>query len=364
MSTRSTTMGLLWAILILGGRSWALSPANVPSLGAPVEIRLGGRTPMISSAAVDAAGRLFLVDQGHAQVLVYTPEGKLLRTIGGAGEGHGRFLLPLNLSVWGDTLAVFDLDDHSLQLFSASTGRFCQALKCPKASYPGEGFFITPQRVVFTAIGFPAMPVPGQPVEAWLLFSTLWNGTGLRVNELRHFSAGGYERSHEAEWASWGYCTPWGQGRWAVTHALPRKITVLDQEGRTIRTSEAEPASDAELPVVVGTIQETKRALANARKVIGLVPAGPWLGVIWEQRRQKVPFEVEWLDEELRSVATKPVPALSSLSLTNDDSCDIEATDAFGRVYLLVCHDHGNFSFSSRLYVLHLTLPEKGHGSG
>ena len=56
----------------------------------------------VRDAAVDQAGNLYLLDGRLAQVLVYSPEGELLRTLGREGEGPGEFRMPLDLELFPD----------------------------------------------------------------------------------------------------------------------------------------------------------------------------------------------------------------------------------------------------------------------
>jgi hypothetical protein len=337
--------------------SIACHPAGLPVLSRAVEMKLTGQPRAISDLKVDGAGRLYLSDSAAGRVEVFSPEGKPLQNIGAPGVGHGRFRKPLWLSITGETLAVLDsADGGPLQFFSLKTGQFLSALHLPPSYLAQGGFFITPARVVFTGLGFPAMPVPGASVEAWFLFSTSWNGKALRINDSRKFRPGEYDRSREARWANWSYSTPWGPGRWAVTHGLPRQITLLDGEGRTIGTSKAEPAGSSAIPAYDGGSPEgAMQTLAKTPHVIGLIPAGQWLGVVWQHRHEGIPFEAEWMDGRLESAGSQPL--FLPFPLAPGDTCRVAATDSLGRVYLIVYHEDGDFTFSTRLYVMRLTLP-------
>jgi hypothetical protein len=111
-------IGLL--ILVLGGFSAALAGPEVPLIRCPadpptVEIwqlvevwRLGGDDPdaplmgVIGSGCVDAAGNVLLLDQQLGHVLVVSPEGEYLGTLGGQGEGPGEVQSPEDLIRFSD----------------------------------------------------------------------------------------------------------------------------------------------------------------------------------------------------------------------------------------------------------------------
>lgn len=87
-------------------------------------IEVGGQ-PKTSSqfnGATDVAfapdGRLFISDgYGNARILVYSADGKLLRTFGEAGARTGEFAQPHSVAILGTTLYVADRRNNRLQLF-------------------------------------------------------------------------------------------------------------------------------------------------------------------------------------------------------------------------------------------------------
>jgi len=56
----------------------------------------------VRTAAIDAGGDIYLLDNRLAQVLVYSPSGELLRTLGREGDGPGEFRRPMDLILTGD----------------------------------------------------------------------------------------------------------------------------------------------------------------------------------------------------------------------------------------------------------------------
>ena len=73
---------------------------------------------MPGSMGFDESGNLFMLDVLAAQVVVIGPEGQLVRTIGGPGEGPGEFRSAGDLVVWRDgRIAVADMGHSAYQLF-------------------------------------------------------------------------------------------------------------------------------------------------------------------------------------------------------------------------------------------------------
>jgi len=111
---------MLVAGLLLAGFSAALAGPDVPVIGCSAEPptvetwqleeiwRLGGDDPdapligVIDAGCIDAAGNVLLLDTQLAHVLVVSPEGKLLRTLGGQGEGPGESQRPYELLRFSD----------------------------------------------------------------------------------------------------------------------------------------------------------------------------------------------------------------------------------------------------------------------
>lgn len=96
-------------------------------------------------AAVAPDGKLWVPDTHYHRVVVYSPEGKLLKILGREGAGDGEFLLPTDIAFDGDRIfvseyggndrvQVFDHDWHKLYQF----GRFGD----------GDGEFSRPQSMV------------------------------------------------------------------------------------------------------------------------------------------------------------------------------------------------------------------------
>lgn len=71
---------------------------------------------MPAAIDVDADGNIWVVDRRLHQMLVVSPEGEVLRTIGRNGEGPGEFRGPRGLGIRGDRVYVLD-NVHGVQAF-------------------------------------------------------------------------------------------------------------------------------------------------------------------------------------------------------------------------------------------------------
>ena len=98
----------------------ATSPADRPA----AEVVVEGRGVLLSDADVDLSipvsvdidggGNLWVVDRRLNRVLVVSPDGEVLRTVGRNGEGPGEFRAPRGLGVRGDHVYVLD-NVHGVQ---------------------------------------------------------------------------------------------------------------------------------------------------------------------------------------------------------------------------------------------------------
>ena len=72
--------------------------------------------------AVDDSGDLYVLDGLMGRILVLSPAGQLVRTIGGEGSGPGEFKRPGPFRLTRDTLRVVDMGNGRLQTFALGTG--------------------------------------------------------------------------------------------------------------------------------------------------------------------------------------------------------------------------------------------------
>ena len=73
----------------------------------------------ISAIAVDDNGRIYVLDYLEAELRVFGPDGKHIRTIGRRGQGPGEFMGPFSLGISAEnTIMVHDLMNHRISYFS------------------------------------------------------------------------------------------------------------------------------------------------------------------------------------------------------------------------------------------------------
>jgi hypothetical protein len=100
------------------GRAWTLEE----------EVRIGstdGTGPDVFGAlaaiAVDARGRIFVLDNRARQVRVFAPDGSHIRTLGRSGAGPGEFGYPIGMTIAPDqSLLVVDFRNRRFTVFDSS----------------------------------------------------------------------------------------------------------------------------------------------------------------------------------------------------------------------------------------------------
>lgn len=98
---------------------------RVGGLAAPEWAQFSGRGPV----GFDGSGNLYILDFGAPQVVVIDTLGRLVGTVGRAGEGPGEFGFPFKLVVWRDgRFAVQDMQRDAIHLFGPG-GEFDHSVK-------------------------------------------------------------------------------------------------------------------------------------------------------------------------------------------------------------------------------------------
>jgi len=105
---------LLLGLIGVALPAWATDVPRVRNGNAPAEgvqtwqlseqWRAGGTEDehvfgLVSQAAIDPQGNVYLLDQQLCQVLVYSPDGRRLRVLGGEGDGPGEFRMPWDMTL-------------------------------------------------------------------------------------------------------------------------------------------------------------------------------------------------------------------------------------------------------------------------
>src|SRR5690606_19293449 len=112
-----------FAVVACGGSGSGDSSDDVPRLVAEADLRLGDfDDPTIGFSRIfgvdiDDDGDIYVLEALDRQIRVYSPDGELLRRIGGPGDGPGEFGGVPTFGVIGDTIWTNDLQTGRLALF-------------------------------------------------------------------------------------------------------------------------------------------------------------------------------------------------------------------------------------------------------
>lgn len=181
MTRRAWTVALALLGAGCGGeREASVLPANaaavVVSPSIPPESRLDwtiGTTPELSIGATRAGaghqlfgvrdavvlegGRIAIANGGTGQIRLFGPEGTLLASMGGAGEGPGEFRRLEAIAPWpGDSILGWDGRQQRISVFDAA-GQHGRTLRVPEFndSFGPEFLGVTPDGQLFLRAGFP-----------------------------------------------------------------------------------------------------------------------------------------------------------------------------------------------------------------
>jgi len=131
-------------------------PAEVVVEG--LEIVLSDADTDLSNPAaidVDGDGNIWVADQRLHHVLVISPDGEILRTVGRNGEGPGEFRAPRGVGIRGDRAYVLD-NFHGVQSFDME-GNYVAAYPTPRVlsdfDFVGDGGLVASNNRVWTRGG-------------------------------------------------------------------------------------------------------------------------------------------------------------------------------------------------------------------
>lgn len=109
---------------------------------------------LFSSSAVDAQGNTYAVSQSAKTLTKYSPDGKLLATLGGPGTGDGQFVAPGGAAVDSQgNLYAADLGGVRIEKFDAS-GQYLTSFK-PQAKPGPLGVAVDAQDNVYVTLNGP-----------------------------------------------------------------------------------------------------------------------------------------------------------------------------------------------------------------
>jgi hypothetical protein len=119
-----------------------------PRLRLVEELRLGSATDpntgfsRVGSVAVDRDGQLYVFEVQDRHIRVFGATGRLLRTIGRAGNGPGEFAAPtVSVGISGDTVVALSGAGRAMNitLFNRATGAFLSTVRIDGVAVPGRG---------------------------------------------------------------------------------------------------------------------------------------------------------------------------------------------------------------------------------
>ena len=142
--------GLLFlgtVLLLVAHLAQAKPPIPLGEVQHLYDLKMGADAPLLlpSDIAVARDNRVYVVDGGHHQVVVYSPEGKFLFNIGRRGRAQGEFMAPVGIEVdQAGQVYVADKNNHRVQVFDRD-GKY-------KFSFKVEGADGEPGRPIDVAV--------------------------------------------------------------------------------------------------------------------------------------------------------------------------------------------------------------------
>jgi hypothetical protein len=173
------------------------APGVTAAPDVPFELVLEGATPLISDAQTDLAlpaaidvdgdGNVWIADRTLHQVLIVSPQGELLRTIGRAGGGPGEFRGPRGLAIRGAHAYVLD-NAHGVQRFDMA-GEYVDEYDPASRvifdfDFTGDGGMVFSNNRVWAVGGLIQVLVP-DGAERAVLGEPLYPAEGFNFGEVR-----------------------------------------------------------------------------------------------------------------------------------------------------------------------------------
>ncbi len=225
-----------------------LDLGTLGSVGEPAPDEFG----RVTSVLADADGNVYVADQQAAAIRVFSPDGRLLRSIGGSGSGPGEIGFLFGMAWLGDTLAVMNAGN-------ARIGTFLQ-----DGQWAGSWRWQPFAEIVRF--------LPGAPGEA---YAHVRRGTGVAHHVFVRFTPAGprdtlaaperppsmlpVECAVSATGNSGVFPIPFAPklvsaitpaGEWAITSSADYRVAVVNPAGDTTRVIERDhepaPVADAE----------------------------------------------------------------------------------------------------------------------
>lgn len=298
---------------------------------------------------------IVVLERAEGRLYLYGPDGRRRGPFPGQGD-----LPPLldGMRLASAGPVVVAVDGRRTLRFLRAEGEV-KRLKVSDTWSAANHLGLTPHRLFFFG-GWISDDPPWTPHGRYSrLFSTDWNGKDLRDYESQEFLS--METLHDRGdtlWDLYAEFAPWPGVGYVVCRTFPRQVLLFSPEGRLLRRSRPVPAQ-GRLPSPASP-QETLSLIAQTERVVGLIPLGPWLGVLWQQRAKDPvhPLRIEWMGEDLepRGEEAFSFPA----ALGRQDSIGLKAVTTGGRAVLRISHPLGLYSAQWSLYEIQFGLPKKG----
>lgn len=114
----------------------------------------GGLLSRPREIAVDSVGRLYVLDRILNQVIVVSPEGEVVGTIGRPGGGPAEFTTPLFIAARNDGVHVFDFGQNQTKVFSPE-GAYLRQYGTTTFGVPSHMSFGPSGRIAYAGFGVP-----------------------------------------------------------------------------------------------------------------------------------------------------------------------------------------------------------------
>ena len=143
---------------------------------------------LVTGICVDGAGFIYTADYGgdFDRISKWTPQGILIASLSGHGEGHRQFRRPCGLAIsYEGDLLVADIGNHRIQRLDHNTGAFKGTIGVPGR---GDGQLNYPYGVAVDATGhIYTVEFGNHRVQKWSPtgeFMAKWGGPGRAVGQL------------------------------------------------------------------------------------------------------------------------------------------------------------------------------------
>jgi hypothetical protein len=310
-------------------------------LGTIRPLALSPPLSVIANMACTEEG-VWMVDRETSRLVLYREESGTLRQVL-AKPSEVPLTDPWRVLACQGTVAVVEGED-TIRLFRG----FQEAgkVRVPGEWYAATGLRLTPKRFFFTS---GAWLGPGRERDQEGRYATLlssdWKGKDPTVYETVEArtaaaKAAGLWNAHDS-WAEWK-----GRG-WVLARTLPPRFYLFSEDGKLL---ERFPEKDAgALPPLPNGDKERTLELLAMDRVIGLVPAGEYLGVVWQRRSSgQNHVEVVWLNSRWAEAGRQE--AAFPKALSKWDVLAVGGAEAGRGILFLVYEGHGFYSYSSSVY--------------